>query len=66
MEVEFFGPLRLTQLLLPHMVARGSGQIAIVSSLAGKIGAPLRGGYCAAKHACVGYFEAPRAEVEAA
>jgi dehydrogenase/reductase SDR family protein 7B len=66
MEIDFFAPLRLTQLVLPHMVARRSGQIAIVSSVAGKLGAPLRTGYCAAKHACVGYFEALRSEVEAA
>jgi short-subunit dehydrogenase len=66
MEVDFFAPIRLTQLVLPHMIARRSGRIAIVSSLAGKLGVPLRTGYCAAKHACVGYFEALRAEIETA
>ena len=54
MEVDFFAPLRLTQLILPHMVERGSGQIAIVASVAGKVGVPLRSGYSAAKHACIG------------
>ncbi len=66
MEVDFFAPLRLTQLVLPGMVGRKSGAIAVVSSVAGKVGAPLRTGYCAAKHAVVGYFEALRAEVEKA
>lgn len=66
MEVDFFAPLRLTQLVLPAMVERKSGAIAIVSSVAGKVGAPIRTGYCAAKHAVVGYFEALRAEVEIA
>lgn len=66
MEVDFFAPLRLTQLVLPGMVARKSGAIAVVSSVAGKVGAPIRSGYCAAKHAVVGYFEALRAEVEIA
>jgi dehydrogenase/reductase SDR family member 7B len=66
MEVDFFAPLRLTQLVLPAMIERRSGQIAIVSSVAGKVGVPLRTGYCAAKHACVGYFDALRAEVETA
>ncbi len=66
MEVDFFAPLRLTQLVLPHMVARRRGRVAIVSSVAGRVGAPLRTGYCAAKFACVGYFEALRAEIERA
>ncbi len=66
MEIDFFAPVRLTQLVLPHMVARRGGRIAIVSSLAGKIGTPLRTGYSAAKFACVGYFESLRAEIETA
>ena len=66
MEVDFFAPLRLTQLVLPSMVERRSGHIVIISSVAGKIGAPLRTAYCAAKHACVGYFDALRAEIEKA
>jgi dehydrogenase/reductase SDR family member 7B len=66
MEIDFLAPLRLTQLVLPHIVAKRSGHIAIVSSVAGKVGVPLRTGYCAAKHACVGYFEALRSEVETA
>jgi dehydrogenase/reductase SDR family protein 7B len=65
MEVDYFAPLRLTQLVLPHMVARGSGHISVVSSMAGKVGGPLRTGYAAAKHACVGYFDALRAEIDA-
>ena len=64
MEVDFFAPVRLTQLLLPSMVQRRSGHIAAVSSLAGKFGTPLRTAYSAAKHAIVGYCEALRTEVE--
>ena len=66
MEVDYLAPVALTQLLLPHLVAQGGGQLAVVSSVAGKVGAPLRTGYCAAKHAVIGYFEALRAEVEQA
>jgi short-subunit dehydrogenase len=66
MEVDFFAPVALTQALLPRMIERRSGRIVVVSSVAGKIGAPLRTGYCAAKHACEGYFEALRSEVELA
>jgi short-subunit dehydrogenase len=66
MEVDFFAPLRLTQLVLPHMVERGSGHLSVVTSMAGKIGNPLRTGYCAAKHASGGYFDALRSEIEKA
>lgn len=66
MEIDFFAPLRLTQLVLPDMIARGGGHIAVISSVAGKVGTPLRTGYSAAKHACIGYFDALRAELEAA
>ncbi|WP_310496948.1 SDR family NAD(P)-dependent oxidoreductase [Sandarakinorhabdus sp.] len=63
MEVDFFAPLRLTQLVLPGMVARGQGRIVNNASVAGKVGSPLRTGYCAAKHALVGWSDALRAEV---
>ncbi|MBZ6378111.1 short-chain dehydrogenase [Pacificimonas flava] len=64
MEVDFFAPLRLTQLLLPNMAARGAGHFVNIASVAGKLGSPLRTGYCAAKHALVGYSDALRAEVD--
>jgi dehydrogenase/reductase SDR family member 7B len=66
MEINFFAPVRLTQLVLPHMIARRGGRIAVVASVSGKLGVPLRTGYCATKHACIGYFEALRAEIETA
>lgn len=65
-EVDYLAPVALTQALLPRLVAQGGGQLAVVSSVAGKVGTALRTGYCGAKHAVVGYFEALRAEVEAA
>jgi short-subunit dehydrogenase len=63
MEVDFFAPLRLTQLVLPAMVQRASGRIINNASVAGKVGSPLRTGYCAAKHALVGWSDALRAEI---
>jgi dehydrogenase/reductase SDR family protein 7B len=66
MEVDFFAPVALTQAVLPRMVARNSGHIAAVSSVAGKIGSPLRSGYSAAKHALIGYCDSLRAEIEQA
>lgn len=64
MEVDFFAPLALTKLVLPGMLARGRGHIAAVASVAGKVGSPQRTGYCAAKHAVMGFFDALRTEVE--
>ena len=64
MEVDFFAPLRLTQLVLPAMLARGEGHLVQMASVAGKIGGVLRTGYSAAKHALIGYSDALRAENE--
>lgn len=63
MEVDFFGPVALTKALLPHMLARGQGHIAVVSSVVGLVATPLRSAYAAAKHAVIGFFGALRAEV---
>jgi short-subunit dehydrogenase len=63
MEVDFFAPLRLTQLVLPAMRKRGSGHLVAVSSLSGKFGNPGATAYCAAKFALTGYFDALRSEV---
>jgi len=63
MEVNFFSVVSLTKTLLPYMVERGSGHIAVVSSLLGKFSTPLRSAYCASKHALHGFFDALRAEV---
>ena len=63
MEVDYFAPLRLTQLVLPAMRARGAGHFVAISSLAGKFGSPMRTGYCSAKFALIGYFDALRTEV---
>lgn len=62
-EVDVFGQIALTKLVLPIMLEQGSGHMAITASVAGKIGAKLRTGYCAAKHAMMGFFDALRAEV---
>jgi dehydrogenase/reductase SDR family member 7B len=62
-EVDLLAPIALTQALLPHLLKRGSGQIVMISSVAGKAGIPLRTAYCAAKHGLVGYADALRSEV---
>jgi len=62
-DVNVFGPVALTQAVLPGMLARGAGRIAVVSSILGKFGAPGRSAYAASKHALHGYFDSVRAEV---
>ncbi len=62
MDVNFFGVVELSKLLLPRFREQQAGQIVIVSSLVGKFGTPLRSSYAASKHALHGFFEALRAE----
>lgn len=61
-EVDLLAPIALTQAILPRMVSRGSGRLTFISSVAGKVGVPLRSAYCAAKHGLIGYADALRAE----
>jgi short-subunit dehydrogenase len=63
MELDFFAPVALTRALVPAMRERRSGHVVMISSIAGKIGAPQRTGYSAAKHALAGFSEAARAEL---
>jgi NADP-dependent 3-hydroxy acid dehydrogenase YdfG len=50
-EVNVFGLMRLTQLVLPAMRAAGAGTIVNVSSMGGRIWMPIGGWYHATKHA---------------
>ena len=63
-EVNLFGLARLTQLVLPHMRAAGSGTIINTSSIGGKIYFPLGAWYHASKHAIEGWTDCLRLEVE--
>lgn len=62
MEIDYFGVVALTKLVLPRMVERRSGQIVTVSSVAGKIGTKLRSGYNGAKFGVIGFMDSLRAE----
>lgn len=64
METNYFGPIALTQALLPSMVLRRSGHIVVISSVQGKIAIPYRSAYAASKHATQAYFDCLRAEIE--
>ena len=62
-EVNVFGVLRMTNAVLPHMRARGSGRIVNVSSVMGLIPAPFMAVYAATKHAIEGFSESVDHEV---
>lgn len=63
MNTNVLGPLRVIQAALPVMRQQGGGKIINVSSLAGMIGGPVLGIYCATKHALEAISEALRYEV---
>ncbi len=62
MDVDFFGAVALSKAVLPHFVERQKGHFVTISSLMGKFSSPQRSGYCAAKHALHGFFDALRME----
>ena len=62
MEVNYFGSITLSKMLLPKMVERKSGHHVIVTSTVGIINTPYRSGYGASKHALHGFYDALRAE----
>ncbi|MGJ8563178.1 MAG: SDR family NAD(P)-dependent oxidoreductase [Alphaproteobacteria bacterium] len=64
--IDLIAPIWLTQLQLAKMAEAGGAHIVAISSVAGRIGAPLRTAYCAAKHGLIGYMDALRAEVSLA
>ncbi len=61
MEVNYFGIICLTQLLLPAIV-QNKGMVVTVASVAGKVGGQSMAGYAASKHAIIGYMDCLRAE----
>jgi short-subunit dehydrogenase len=62
-ETNFFGLVRLTQLVLPGMRRRGRGRILNVSSMGGRITLPGGAFYHASKHAVEALSDALRMEV---
>lgn len=61
--VNLLALMDLTRLALPPMLARRSGHIVNIASLAGHIGAPTYAVYCATKFGVRGFSEALRREV---
>ncbi len=65
MMINYMGTVAMTKAMLPSMLKRGSGCIASVSSVSGRVGSQLRSGYSGSKFAVVGFMECLRAEVAA-
>lgn len=63
MELNFMSVIELTKAVLPQMFTQNFGHFVVTSSIAGKVGTPMRSAYCASKHALHGYFDSLRAEL---
>ena len=64
MELNFFAPLELTQLVVPHMRVRKSGMIVNLGSIAGKITLPWFTLYSVSKYALGSLTEGLRMELK--
>lgn len=63
LEVNVLGLSRMSQLVLPHMRAAGSGRIINIASVAGHVSEPLGGWYHASKYAVEALSDAMRMEL---
>lgn len=63
-ELNFFGAIELTRLVLPQMRARRAGHILTLSSIVGLVAVPDLGVYCATKFALEAWTEALAGEVK--
>lgn len=57
-DTNFFGIVRMTRAVVPHMRQRGSGRIINIGSVLGFLPMPYMALYSATKHAVAGYSEA--------
>ncbi|MFX0558045.1 SDR family oxidoreductase [Maribacter sp. CXY002] len=63
-DINYLGTISISNSLLPHFIEREQGHFVTVTSLMGKFSSPFRSGYCGAKHALHGFFDALRMEHE--
>ncbi|XP_059159594.1 dehydrogenase/reductase SDR family member 7-like [Physella acuta] len=63
-EINVFGPVSLTQLVLPSMIQRKKGHIVAISSIAGKLAIPHSRSYNGSKAAIQAYYECLRSEMK--
>ncbi len=62
-DINVFGVIRMTNAVLPHLRAQGSGRIINISSVVGFMPQPYMAVYAASKHAIEGYSESVDHEV---
>ncbi|MCU1356917.1 MAG: short-chain dehydrogenase, partial [Acidimicrobiales bacterium] len=62
-DTNVFGPMRMVRALVPAMRERGHGVVVNVTSVEGKVAAPLAGAYCGTKHALEALSESLSFEV---
>ena len=63
-ETNVFGLMALTRAMVPAMIARGAGRVINVSSVSGRIPAPILGAYHASKYAVEALSDALRMELQ--
>ncbi|WP_438444428.1 SDR family NAD(P)-dependent oxidoreductase [Gorillibacterium sp. sgz5001074] len=63
MDVNYMGLVRCTKAVLPSMLQAGSGSLVQIASMAGKMGSAKGTGYCASKHAVLGFANSLRQEL---
>jgi 3-dehydrosphinganine reductase len=64
MDINYFGTLYMVKAVLPSMIARGSGHIANISSIAGFLGVFGYSAYSASKFAISGFSDVLRVELK--
>lgn len=64
MDINYFGTVHMVKAILPGMMARGSGHIVNISSVAGFLGVYGYSAYGASKFAVSGFSDVLRAEVK--
>jgi short-subunit dehydrogenase len=63
MTVNYLANVAITKAVLPSLLDQPHPQIAVISSIVGRVGSPYRSGYAASKHALHGFFDSLRAEL---
>ena len=63
-DLNYFGVIRCTKAILPHMRKQKAGRIINITSVGGLVGQPFNEFYCGAKFAVEGYTEAMASYVE--